>query len=321
MNTYRLTLAPRSAFGTPLAGDTLFGQLCWTLRRQQGNERLTALLDGYIDGQPFAVVSDGMPAGFLPLPGLPSRFWAASTVDRKALKKRRWLRHADFAAPLSEWQSLACSDVEAAGAVVGEHAALQTERSQPHNSINRSTGTTGEGRFAPYTLPQQWFHPAMRFDIYVVLDENRLPLSELQAAFADIGRTGYGRDASIGLGKFIVDDHMESAPLDRLAPTAADAWLTLGPVVAQGQGFCPQRSYYQPLTRFGRHGDVAIHAGNPFKRPLLMARGGSVFRPTAPDGIRHFVGRGLSGVSDVLPETVHQGYAPVLGLCLAESWR
>ena len=61
MQTYRLTLQPLSALGTPLAGDTLFGQLCWTLRHQLGNDALTALLAGYTQGQPFAVVSDALP--------------------------------------------------------------------------------------------------------------------------------------------------------------------------------------------------------------------------------------------------------------------
>ena len=45
MKTYRLTLRPLTAFGTPLAGDTLFGQLCWALRHRLGNAALTRLLE------------------------------------------------------------------------------------------------------------------------------------------------------------------------------------------------------------------------------------------------------------------------------------
>ena len=63
MQTLLLTLQPHTAFGTPLLGDTLFGQLCWTLRHQLGNARLNALLQGYTDGKPFAVVSDALPLG------------------------------------------------------------------------------------------------------------------------------------------------------------------------------------------------------------------------------------------------------------------
>ena len=102
MRTYRLTLQPATAFGTPLAGDTLFGQLCWALRHRLGNERLNDLLSGYTQGQPFAVVSDAFPQGFLPLPSLPSAFWQKSAVDRKTLKKKRWVAIEDRESPLAQ---------------------------------------------------------------------------------------------------------------------------------------------------------------------------------------------------------------------------
>ncbi|MCM8626799.1 CRISPR-associated protein Csm7 [Accumulibacter sp.] len=321
MKTSRFTLQPRSAFGTPLAGDTLFGQLCWTLRRQLGNERLNRLLEGYVAGNPFAVVSDALPFGYLPLPTLPSSYWSTATdgavPDRKALKKKCWLRIDDLGRPLADWQRLAHSEAEAAQTIVGEKSSAPTERAQPHNTINRQTGTTGTGAFAPYTQAQQWFHPGMRFHVYVVFDAARLTAGELQAALTAIGEAGYGRDASIGLGKFSLSAEVEEEPLAALHDRQANAWLALGPVAPQGLGYSPLQSHYQPLTRFGRHGDVAVHSGNPFKRPVLLARGGSVFAPERPTAFHEaWIGQGLSGVSDVLPETVHQGYAPAVGIRL-----
>ncbi|MEF8749465.1 MAG: CRISPR-associated protein Csm7 [Candidatus Accumulibacter propinquus] len=323
MKTCRLTLQPRTAFGTPLAGDTLFGQLCWTLRHRHGNPRLNELLEGYTAGRPFAVVSDPLPFGHLPLPSLPSTFWNGATEKRadqaKILKKKRWLPLAGVGEPLPEWQRLARSDAEVAQAITGVDTRPQTERAQPHNSINRQTGTTGTGAFAPYTQSQQWFAPAMRFQLYVALDESRLTLTELHDALAAIGETGYGRDASIGLGKFALDQDADIEPLAGLHHTQGDAWLTLGPTAPQGLGFCRERSYYQPLTRFGRHGDIAVHSGNPFKRPVLLACGGAVFSPLQDLNRQACIGQGLAGVSDAMPETVHQGYAPVLGIRLPAS--
>jgi CRISPR-associated protein Csm4 len=82
------------------------------------------------------------------------------------------------------------------------------------------------------------------------------------------------------------------------------------------------RSHWQVLTRFGRHGDLAVQGGNPFKRPVLLAQAGSVFRPETLDPARGFVGQGLGGVdkpvSTVMPETVHQGYAPVIPILRPE---
>ena len=174
MNVLCYPLRPLTAFGTPLAGDTLFGQLCWTLRHQLGNERLQELLAGYTEGRPFAVVSDAMPAGHVPLPALPSRVWEAREgADRKALKKRRWLAVEHLAQPLRKWQSLARSDAD---------VALLIERAQPHNTISRATGTTGTGVFAPYSMTQRWHCPGVSLNLYIALDEARLAETELTAA-------------------------------------------------------------------------------------------------------------------------------------------
>ncbi len=65
MKLYRFTLTSQSAMGTPLVGDTLFGQLCWAVRNRFGEARLTALLEGYTEQRPFMVVSDAFPQNFL----------------------------------------------------------------------------------------------------------------------------------------------------------------------------------------------------------------------------------------------------------------
>lgn len=306
MKVLRYPLRPLTAFGTPLAGDTLFGQLCWTLRHRLGGERLQELLQGYTEGRPFAVVSDAMPSGYVPLPVLPSNVWESNgDVDRKALKKRRWLAVEKLAQPLPKWQSFAQADADIASVMI--------ERAQPHNTINRATGTTGTGVFAPYSMMQRWHRPGACLDLYIALDETRLAEAELTAAFSFIGEAGFGRDASIGLGKFALDAADEASWPE--PPAAANSWLTLAACAPQGQGFCPQRSHWRVMTRFGRHGDAAVHGGNPFKKPLLLAQGGAVFWPQKMDE-RAFIGQGLGGehqpISAVMPQSVHQGYAPVI---------
>jgi CRISPR-associated protein Csm4 len=105
-------------------------------------------------------------------------------------------------------------------------------------------------------------------------------------------------------------------------PTDANAYLTLAPCAPQGQGFDPERSFYQTFTRFGRHGDIGVHLGNPFKTPVLLAQTGAVFSPCPAGegpGVRAFIGQGLGGnglLSKAIQETVHQGYAPVVGIRL-----
>ncbi|GAB6067605.1 CRISPR-associated protein, Csm4 family [Methylothermus subterraneus] len=319
MNPLTLTLLPRAAFGSPLKGDTLFGQLCWAVRNRFGEARLAELLVGYTQGRPFAVVSDAFPAGFLPRPALPLyRFRETEEIGRKQVKSKRWIAREDFKRPLADWLALAQSDAEVARRFASTAEALWTQRNQPHNTIHRLTGTTDSGEFAPYSVPQRWYLPGARLEVYLTFDAARIERDAIVDLIADIGLLGYGRDASIGLGKFEVDA-VDDSPWP--GQENANAFLTLAPCAPQGLGFDPARSWYQPFVRFGRHGDAAVHSGRPFKTPVLLADTGALLTPQrlAPC---LFIGQGLGGegrLSKAISQTVHQGYAPVLPICLEEN--
>jgi CRISPR-associated protein Csm4 len=328
METLTLRLRLKSPFGSPLLGDMLFGQLCWALRNRHDEMHLQEALDGYTDGRPVAVVSDAMPVGWLPRPALPlSLFPEMADVDRKQIKKRHWLPVAALAQPMSAWLALCRSEAELLAeeqdaATPRSHApeqpkALSTLHPQPHNSINRITGTTGRGDFAPYTLMQRWYAEGADLCLRVVHDADRISADMLTELFEDIGTVGFGRDASIGLGKFTVE------PLAEIWPAQADAnaCLTLAPCAPQGLGFDAERSFYDVFTRFGRHGDQAVHKGNPFKAPVLLARTGALLTPAAIPR-SPVIGQGLGGqgrLSKAIPETVQQGYAPCVAVHLPQE--
>lgn len=311
MTPFKATLAPKTAFATPLMGDTLFGQLCWAIRHGWGEARLAELLDGYTAGRPFMVVSDGFPAGHLPMPALPSRYWQeeADPSQRKAMKRRVWLAEADMAQPLGNWQRLAKTPDEAGAAV--------ENRAQPRNSLNRLTLATGKGAgFAPYTVRQHWYPPDASLEIHFRLDETRLSQADLGQALAAVGLSGFGKDANVGLGKFALDALRDHTPPRQ---TDANAWLTLAPCAPQGLDLDAERSFYRPFTRYGRHGAEAVLLGNPFKTPLLLAATGAVFSPgeSGQGADVPYIGQGLGGegrLSKVLSQTVHQGYAPVVAI-------
>lgn len=319
MTPLTFALRPRTAFATPLLGDTLFGQLCWTLRGGFGEARLNQLLDGYTAGQPFLVVADAFPAGFLPLPALPAQHWATATAsaqERKALKQKVWLPRAALATPLPTWQQQAVARHQT-GADICSHP-------QPRNSLNRLTNATAKGAgFSPYSVRQHWYGHATVLDVHVRLDESRLTRDELHAALVALGATGFGKDAHVGLGKFDIDAATETTPGAHANP---DAWLTLAPCAPQGLGWNPRRSFYRPFTRYGRHGDIAARMGTPFKAPLLLAAAGALLAPRqADDWTRGWVGQGLGGEGSLLSrtkgleKTVHQGYAPALPVRLPET--
>ncbi|CAK0766211.1 CRISPR-associated protein Csm4 [Gammaproteobacteria bacterium] len=320
MKTLRARIIPLSAFGTPPKGDTLFGQVCWAARNRFCEARLTKLLDGYTQNQPFAVASDALPADHLPRPVLPGHwFEMAQNTDRKTVKKLAWMPLEYIkATPVANWLAHCQLGTAIPGGTMAEHP-------QPHNTLNRDTGTTGQGQFAPYTMNQLWYgqktkdttpSPILKLDLYWVLDEARLTADELCQLLEDIGTLGFGRDASIGLGKFRVDSF---DPFDLPAQPDANAWLTLGPCAPQGLAWQSTHCFYTPFTRFGRHGDLGVHLTHgPFKAPVLLANTGAVLTPTDYQ-TKSFIGQGLGGngsLSKTIPATVHQGYAPVIGIKL-----
>lgn len=314
MELWRLTIRVQSPLGTPLKGDTLFGQLCWGARHRWGDLRLRELLREYTLGRPFAVISDAFPHGHLPRPTLPAWCWEnVPDIDRKALKKRVWMPLSHCHLPVRQWLSQCVADAD-----LGLRA---VHRPQPHNTIHRGTGTTGTGAFAPYTQPQTWLgrdtaQPGpVLLDIYVLMDPQRLPPQDAQEIFAAMGAMGFGRDASIGLGKFTVHG-WESTDLP--SHPEANAWMTLAPCAPQGLNWERARCFAKPFTRFGRHGDLGVLSGLPFKSPVLLADTAAVLTPREYAPVA-FIGQGLGGdgtLSKAIPGTVHQGFAPVLPIHL-----
>ncbi len=309
-------IRPQTAFGGPLRSDTFFGQMAWAVRHRYGEPRLRELLAGYTEGKPFLVCSDGFPAGFLPRPNLPLRTFANDpAADHKAIKRKAWLPFTALDRSLPEWFG-ACLDAETLQSETT--AALADVHPQSHNRIDRRSNTTGEG-FAPFSHSQWWFdtRSGVAMDLYLLWDPERFSREECHAVLEDVGLFGYGRDATTGLGKFLVE---ELLPWNLPEPDAPTSYWTLAPCAPQGLSWDVSRSYYTPFTRFGRHGDTAV-LQQPFKSPLLLADSGAVLTPTAWRSA-FFVGQGLGGegtLSWAIPETVHQGYAPVLPLCLPQS--
>jgi len=313
---HRATLTLQTPLGTPLTGDTLFGQMCWALRAARGDAELVRRIAGYTAGEPWLVVSDGFPAGYLPKPSLPQHFEPLiDPAARKAAKRKRWIPVDKFALG-EQTHSLAALLGSAVDDSVAFEKMAPVAATQMHNTLNRLTGTTGEGEFAPYTTQTIFHAPGQRMDLYLGLDDARATPDEVGALLTAIGASGFGRDASVGLGKFLLE---AIVPFACTPPPGADGHWTLAPCVPRGGHFDRQRSYWRVLTRFGRHGNLHALGGNPFKTPILLAGTGAVLTPSGPFTPRVFVGTGIGGdgrLSKVEPGTVHQGYAPALPLAM-----
>lgn len=336
MRLYEITLRPSGGVGTPLLGDTLFGQFCWQAAYD------LELLAGGLDSQlarygerPFAVFSSAFPRfrdngrviyalkrPDLPLAWLSPPPAAGDRLGRlrhlKQVKSRRWLLVAeDLRLDIGQLADDAGLTDRLLGQVSGEVQRLcrrtgtrqpVVNLSQPHNTINRQSQTTGEAPFAPYSQEVHFFLPQTELAVFVLLDEEATDIDRVCIGVTRIGQSGYGRDASIGLGRFELTGHRD-LPLPSVEN--ANACYTLAPSVPVHDSFSD--AYFVPFVRFGKHGDRLARSSNPFKNPVVMAAEGAVFVPSDPRTLlRPYFGRAVTGVSKVQENAVVQGYAPCL---------
>jgi CRISPR-associated protein Csm4 len=333
LETYEITIKPLTGFGTPLKGDTLFGHLCWQAAYDEGLFGLSIdkLLSDYAKN-PFMVVSSAyfkLNNGYaLKRPDMPLdmlfRFEGQNKSDiirnRKEFKKKRWMlvrnnhRITSFKA-----DGIYFSD-EQLLKELSETEDTETQRqmrkrdlksfildySQPHNSINRLTGTTGEEQFAPFTVDQIVYIPDTDLIVFVGLRED-VKIEQVVKALKQVGDFGFGKDASTGLGRFKVIGYKE-IDLFAMGSESPDACFTLAPCVPEKDMF--SKMFFSPFTRFGRHGDVLAKSGKPFKNPVIMADEGAVFifKDKAPVD-KPYIGTAVDGISKAEPNAVTQGYS------------
>jgi len=325
MRLVEVVITPLSPFGTPLKGDTIFGHFFWQLI--YAPSLIKGSLDKWRDTyghEPFAVFSSAFPRlktdgrifWLLPRPAIPLHLFGKEEGDcfetlkrRKEEKARRFILLEKPRLDLGRMQFL---DAREAAKLISSDMDLPEEpqnfvylRAQPHNSINRLGFTTGEG-FAPYQLDNFWFIPGIRFSVFVLFREEALDEERLKEIFSRIGRMGFGRDASTGLGRFEVEE-VRPLPL----PERSRKLYTLAPYVPRKGEY--ERIWYQPFVRFGRHGGPLALSENPFKEPVLMAEEGAVLE--TPEKVGPYVGRAVVGLSKVEEiNTLHQGYSIVFPL-------
>lgn len=325
MDTFKLTLELRSPLGTPLAADTLFGHLCWGIVYHEGQQALAQFLQQMDSPEPPLVISDPLPAGFLPTPSLPAPppAWMAplaktlgkadKQVDKgewidghdilKKWLKRRWIADDDFAAVVDSfgWQDIIQKWMKTGTGkdLPGPPAAKNAPVA--HNTINRLTNhTLDEGGLF---FQKNTYHAGNpRYDLWV---RSTLPLDRVRQLLEWALEGGYGRDASVGLGHLVITD---AAPANLPAAKQPNAMLTLGPCTPAPDD--PTQGHWKVLTRFGKLGGPWAKSDDqqnntPFKYPLLMLETAAVlFGPPRP-----FIGRIVHNVHPVRSEVVHYGYA------------
>lgn len=336
MNTYEIVIRPQSGFGTPLKGDTIFGHFCWQIvyDEELSGRDINTLFSNY-QTLPFAVFSSAWPRFKIgektyyafKKPDLPADKMFDLPKERgeriEKLKKHKGMKWVvlerdrefsslkglnfckvnelleDIMAGIREetWKKL-----RKAGA--NNLVALSM---QSHNSINRLTGTTGAEGFAPFTVEQHVYLPEMELSLFVGIDEEVIHIDQVKSGLERIGWSGFGKDASTGLGRFELGD-INEIDLSKMGSEMPNSCYTLAPCVPEKGLFT--KMFFSPFTRFGRHGDVLAKSGNPFKNPVIMADEGGIFMPGVSEILnKPYIGSAVTKISRAEPGTVAQGYS------------
>jgi CRISPR-associated protein Csm4 len=284
MKLYKATIKPLSSFASPIKGDTFFGQLCWMIVYKYGEEKLKSLLKQY-ETTPFLVVSDAFAKGYLPKPKMPSRYLNENPEEKKENRKKIWLTLED----LQEGKfNKAKKDEEV-------YKNKDKKVIVIRNSINYKTFTTDGDKFAPYGVDEYFVNEK---DVYFLLDENQLSVGELTELLNYLGDFGYGKDTTIGKGRFEIID-FRSVELDFKATT----YMSLSPFALKDQNI--KEVFYEPFVKFGKLGGDRVYT-NAFKKPILMLNTGSVIVYQNKKN-RYFEGCAISGIS-TYKDVIHQGY-------------
>ncbi len=303
MQLYKFQLQIESAFATIPKGDTLFGQFCWQIVQNFGTQKLESLLSDY-KTNPFAIISDILPQNSIRKPPVPNSLFGIK-FDPKKRKEYK-------AKSIIKLEELEQNGYQYDKAFIENHtyheSAYKTKESIViRNSINRLTSTTRSG-FDPFANYRYDFHKDKKeATLYMLLDE-RLPFEEAKMLIEQIGTIGFGKDATIGRGKFKVVDTSPHI----FKQNNTNALITLSPSILSNQGF--QKGWYETFTRFGKHGSHLSHS-LVWKNPILMAESFALLKSDT----KPYIGMGLGGdgsISKALPQTVHQGYAITIPISL-----
>lgn len=297
MSLYVVTIKLKSALGTPLKGDTIWGHVVWGIARNEGDEAVKAFLEESKTGTPPFVVSSAFPHGYIckPLPQPRPRDSAMTKEKYADIKKAKKLRYENAsgyldATALSENASPMRESIED---VFESHPRM-------HNSINRFTGTVDDNA-GVYSSAEIWCKTP-KLDVYV---ESVYEPQRVQKLCEWAFENGYGADSSSGKGWITVEGVQKVAA----KRTGDKKYVALAPFVLSPADYeCVKDLRADVFVRAGKTGGSISSV--PWKKPVVMYDEGAVFE----------CGKNITHIGSLIPD-VHSdpriassGFAPVIPL-------
>jgi CRISPR-associated protein Csm4 len=291
MKLFKIRLELLNGILTPFHADTLFGHLCWVIAHREGDKQLKNYLQPFKEGSPRFIISDGFPEDLLPKP-LSADYLVDDLIKSKELKKSELVIFDDFN-KIRKYENFEFHPPS----TLFEKKPLFSRTLMPHNRIDRLTNTTpDEG--GVYSLEEMHFSSISIYLKTVNEDWKNRIVSLLE----ELSQTGYGRKKSIGKGHFSVKEVIDFSFPGIENP---NGFVTLS-------NFCPAENdpvngLYKTIVKYGKLGEEYTFCGNPFKRPMVMIKTGSIFKTDGQTA--DYYGRMIENISPAKPEVVQYAYA------------
>lgn len=279
MTLRRLKLRPRSPWRTPWQADTLTGMLLATCARVHGpNVLRDHLIEPMLAGRPPFVLSDACPGDLLPMPvWLRLADWPES-INRKTLKRARWLSPEAFHAAQA-------GVMPSPDQLIADNN-LFLDHARNHNTLDRFSDTTGDAAsgFAPFQRTETLLldtssHPQGRGYLSVYFRASDTASANLLVdLFDELSLTGFGADTATGRGQFDIENDPDPASTLDASPPNTNGVISLS--TFQPGPDDPTDGLWESFPKFGKLGpDLGLD--DVRKNTIILFRPGACFRTTS----------------------------------------
>jgi CRISPR-associated protein Csm4 len=304
----KYTLEALSPFSSPLWSDTVSGYFMWLVKYAFGEEKMIELIDDFKSGNPPFVLSDGLPAQYLPTPATLRKTLANYLYGEKGdenekalmhklnvndirkiekkIKNTRWIK-ADL---LKRWNNGA-DFLDVVCEIYRDTGNAFETVVQPHNAINRdSWSSSGDG--GNYFEMESTIALCKYLDFYAWVRDDKTA-TILNQCFKALEYEGFGADRSTGKGRMRL---AEPAPANatEMFDKKTDLMMSLShffPAQNDTQGIA-----WNVDVKYGRVGErgygLDVSKG-VFKLPVMLLMPGAVFESTD----NKWIGRSIGNIA------------------------
>ena len=289
----RIKIKLKSGLLSELQSDTIFGSFCWRMKEILGEDKLLSFLEFYKNGKPVFSVSNGFLSKddkddkddkiFFPNPQIPYNYEPVSKnktekiqtfLEYKEKKKISFVCLKDFNKKLSS-QEIGNEDEK-------EIPAFE-EDLRTSVEIDRETMTAKKGNlfsYAPKYLEKQFLNVFIK-----VIDDSVYKEFNCESLLKETFNLGFGKKKSSGYGDMEVIDVSEFNGFEE--PKDGNGFIILSNYLpSKDDGITDM--FYDFHVKYSKLGEQYSKNSNPFKRPIIFFKPGSVFITSV---IKEFYGR------------------------------